>query len=345
LQAALNYDHSRELATGLPFYRIQEHTMFNRTLGRSGTAVSALGLGCWAIGGPWKMGESPAGWGQVDDDESIRAIHCALDLGITFFDTAANYGCGHSEQILGLALAGRRSQVVIATKFGYLVDEEHKVVRPSDDVVGSIRQDCDASLRRLKTDYIDLYQFHVGAYDPKRAAPVRDALESLVADGKIRCYGWSTDNPEGARVFAEGKHCVAIQHDLHILRDAPEMLAICDELDLASVNRSPLARGLLTGKYSSKAEFPGNDNRSKQGFRTDWLPMVERIGKLRHVLTRDGRTLGQGALGWIWAHSPRTIPIPGFKTVAQVKENAQAIEFGPLTGEQMTEIEQLLGNR
>jgi aryl-alcohol dehydrogenase-like predicted oxidoreductase len=103
--------------------------MFKRRLGKSEIEVSALGLGCWAIGGPWTLDGLPAGWGKVDDGESIRAIHCALDLSVNFFDTAANYGCGHSERILGRAVAGRRDKVIIATKFGYLVDEENKNVK------------------------------------------------------------------------------------------------------------------------------------------------------------------------------------------------------------------------
>src|SRR5512132_1267991 len=114
--------------------------MLKRRLGRSNLEVSAMGLGCWAIGGPWDWLEadgstSPVGWGQVDDVESIRAIHYALDAGINFFDTAANYGCGHSEQILSQALADRRDQVVIATKFGYIVDEEKRIVAETENVV------------------------------------------------------------------------------------------------------------------------------------------------------------------------------------------------------------------
>jgi aryl-alcohol dehydrogenase-like predicted oxidoreductase len=130
--------------------------MFTRTLGRSNIEVSALGLGCWAIGGPWSWSDGRAmGWGQVDDAESARAIHKALDLGVSFFDTAANYGAGHSERILGQALAGRRDRVVIATKFGHVVDEETRVVHDDDVLLENIRQDCENSLRRLGTDYID----------------------------------------------------------------------------------------------------------------------------------------------------------------------------------------------
>src|SRR5687768_10298198 len=173
-------------------------TMFTRRLGRSNLEVSALGLGCWAIGGPWDWLEADGstaavGWGRVDDAESIRAVHQALEAGINFFDTAANYGCGHSERILSRAIAGRREQVILATKFGYVVDEEKKVVTETDEVLPRIRQECEDSLRRLQTDYIDLYQFHVNEYPVEKAAAVRDLLETLVDEGKIRWYGWSTD--------------------------------------------------------------------------------------------------------------------------------------------------------
>jgi len=209
--------------------------MLTRSLGRSGIEVSALGLGCWAIGGPWTFVNHPAGWRKVDDNESIRAIRVALDLGINFFDTAPNYGCGHSEHILSRALADQRHQVVIATKFGYNVDENKRLVLPHEDILAHLGQECEASLRRLNTDYIDLYQFHVGDYNPAQAGEVRDALENLVRQGKIRWYGWSTDNIEGARVFAQGEHCAVIQFDLNVAQDAPDLLVACKEFNLASV--------------------------------------------------------------------------------------------------------------
>ena len=321
-----------------------------RPLGSSGIQVSAMGMGCWAIGGPWLMRGNQAGWGDVDDDESIHAIHRALELGVTFFDTAANYGSGHSERVLGRALAGRRDQVVIATKFGYLVDEETRRVEfydddlNSDQVVSRLRQDCEASLRRLGIDCIDLYQFHINDYSPAKAVAVRDALEELVADGRIRFYGWSTDHAEGARVFAKGKHCVAIQHDLNVIKDAPEVLAVCEEFGLASINRSPLVRGAITGKYTADSKFQSNDLRHRDYFRQQWLgPTLEKLDALREILTSGGRTLAQGALAWIWARSPMTIPIPGIRNVAQATENAEAMRFGPLSDDQMKEIERLLG--
>ena len=153
-----------------------------RDLGRSGIEVSAVGMGCWAIGGPFWDGETPLGWGEVDDQESIRAVHAALDRGVDFFDTANVYGAGHSERVLGQAVAGRRPQVVIATKFSSVFDETTRQVTGSDATPGGIRAACEDSLRRLNTDYIDLYQFHDNGYPAEKAAPVRETLEQLVLE-------------------------------------------------------------------------------------------------------------------------------------------------------------------
>lgn len=322
-----------------------------RTLGRSGIEVSALGLGCWAIGGPFWAGETPLGWGEVDDNESIRAIHAALDLGINFFDTANVYGAGHSERVLGRALAGRRSQVIIATKFNAVFDEQTRQVIGADASPEGIRRACEDSLRRLNTDYIDLYQFHDNSYPADRAEPVRETLEELVKEGKIRFYGWSTDFPDRAEVFARGPHCTAIQFQLNVLDDNPAVIAICEKYNLAAINRGPLAMGLLTGKYTSQTRVSADDVRGERSpewmryFRDgrpspEWLAKVEAV---REILTSGGRTLAQGALAWLWARSPQNIPIPGFRTVAQVQENAAAMQFGPLTPEQMREIDAILG--
>jgi aryl-alcohol dehydrogenase-like predicted oxidoreductase len=318
--------------------------MFTRTLGKSGIAVSAMGLGCWAIGGVWSSKEGcPAGWGRVDDKESIRAIHEGIDSGVTLFDTADSYGCGHSERILRQALVGQRDRVVIATKFGYVFSEQCRQVTGSDASPRYVRRACEASLRRLNTDYIDLYQFHIHDYDIERAAEVLDVLEELVTEGKIRWYGWSTNDPVRARAFAQGPHCAAIQHHLNILEGNPAILSLCEEYNLASICRGPLSMGLLTGKFNAKSRLPPDDVRS------DWnlcdgeeARLIEQLDKIRPVLTSDGRTLSQASLGWIWARSERTIPIPGFKTVAQVEENTRASRFGPLSKGQMEQIERLL---
>jgi aryl-alcohol dehydrogenase-like predicted oxidoreductase len=325
-------------------------TTMTRSLGRSGIQVSAMGLGCWAIGGPFWRGESAVGWGEVDDDESIRAIRRALELGINFFDTSDVYGTGHSERILGRALAGRRDQAVIATKFGNTFDEDTRQITGANASPAYIRQACEASLRRLNTDTIDLYQFHLGVYDPEQAVVVRETLEELAIAGKIRKYGWSTDSPDHARIFARGRNCTAVQHQMNVLEDADSMVALCEELNLASINRGPLAMGLLTGKYQANSRLASNDVRGDRS--PDWMKYfregrpnpiwIEKVQAIREILTSGGRTLAQGALAWLWARSEQTIPIPGFRTVAQVEENSAAMEFGPLDADQMREIDDLL---
>ena len=176
--------------------------MLIRILGRSGIEVSGLGLGCWAIGGPFWRGNQPVGWGEVDDNQSREALERALELGVTFFDTSDVYGCGHSERILGQMLSDRRKQVVIATKFGNIFDEQTRRVTASSAEPAYIRRACEASLRRLRTDYIDLYQLHIGNYDLARVDEVIETLERLVDEGRIRWYGWSTDDPERAAAYA-----------------------------------------------------------------------------------------------------------------------------------------------
>lgn len=302
-----------------------------------------MGLGCWAIGGPfWKNGQ-PVGWGEVNDDESIRAIHRALDLGITFFDTAGVYGCGHSERVLGKAIAGRRSRVVIATKFGQVFDEATRQVKGYDTSPEQIRRDCEASLGRLGTECIDLFQLHVKDVDADQAVIVCDTLEALVAEGKIRYYGWSTDSPDSARIFAEGAHCTAIQQQLNILDGNRETLTVCEQFNLASINRGPLGMGLLTGKFTAETQIPADDVRSRRpALQEDRANRLQKLEKIRGLLTQDGRTLAQGALGWLWARSENTFPIPGFKTIKQIEENAAAVSFGPLTQEQMNQIDMAL---
>lgn len=296
----------------------------------------------------------PDGWGEVDDAESIRAIRRAVELGVTFFDTADAYGTGHSERLLGQALGGHRNQVVIATKVGYTYDEDRRELTGADASPAYIKRACEASLRRLNTDYIDLYQLHVGDLSVAQALDVREVLEDLLDAGTIRAYGWSTDDIEGMKAFASGGRCAAVQHQLNVFdhlepdSGAAAMLHLCDELDLASINRSPLAMGLLTGKFTADSRLPADDVRAN----APWLrwfqdgrpapDLLDRLDAVREILASDGRNLTQGALAWIWARSDRAIPIPGFKNTAQAEGNARALEFGPLRPEQVAEIDHLL---
>ena len=326
--------------------------MMKRTVGRIGTETSAVGMGCWAIGGEWTFGgiEGQAGWGKTDDQESIQAVQAAFEHGIRLFDTAANYGAGRSEELLGKALGANRKDCVISTKFGYKVDEATKNVSPygddaaTSDVLSHLEADCEASLRRLNTDYIDVFFLHVNEYDPKLAGKLLERLEKLVSQGKIRSYGWSTDFLESARVFSEGQHCSSIQFNFNVIHDNRDLVTLCDHVDISGFNRGPLAMGFLTGKYTTDSTFAATDVRN-----ADWVqdgfkkPVLDNLDALRDIFTSNGRTLTQGALAWIWARSEKMLPIPGIRTVAQATENAKAMEFGPLTPEQVREIDQILG--
>lgn len=323
--------------------------MLTRRIGKSEIEVSAVGMGCWAIGGPWTWAQPgrdayPAGWGQIDDNESLRAVHSALDAGVNFFDTAANYGAGHSESVLGWALKGRRDGVVIATKFGHIINETEKTVYGDDSrILSNVRKDVDNSLRRLQTDYIDIYQLHAGDYDPEPAFELRGVLEDFVRDGKIRWYGWSTDLVDRARVFAEGEKCASIQFQLNAIIDNPEMRQLCAEFDLAGINKDPLNKGILTGKFTTASTFSPDDIRSQADFKEERIARRLRLVQaLKDVLTSGGRSMAQGALAYIWALDERMIPIPGFKTVEQVRDNAGAMAYGPLTQDEVRQVQAIV---
>ena len=319
----------------------------NRTMGRSGIEVSALGLGCWAIGGPYAGGGSEYGWGEMDDAESVRAVHHAIEAGVSFFDTASSYGAGHSEAVLGTAFRGRRDRVVVASKWGLTFDEQTREAGGADGSVAYLRQCLGGSLRRLDTDYVDIYQLHLNDHPVDQALDLIPTLEELVAEGKIRAYGWSTDHPERAKAFAEaGEHVTSAQFDMSVLRDAPGMVEVCEDVNLGAIIRGPLAMGLLSGKYHDGRSVGARDVRAggyewMTYFRDgrgapQWLAAID---ELRDILTGNGRTLIQGALGWIWARSAATVPIPGFKNRLQVQELIAALEHGPLGAEEFAAVE------
>ncbi len=323
--------------------------MFTRRFGNSNIEVSALGMGCYAIGGPFQVENGKHwGWSQVDDEESIRAIHAGLDMGVNLLDTAMAYGAGHSEVVIGKAIKGRRDKVILATKFGKVIEEENKRVLGSSIDPEDIRRTCEDSLRRFDTDYIDLFQWHESSGNVEDVPQLLEVLDGLVEAGKIRWYGWSTDDPERFRHMAESPHCMAVQHRIHVFEPPDRwkrMLALCDDFDLASIVRGPLMMGILTGKFNAETTFPEDDVRHSLGFdfkEGRLAELLKQVEGIRDVLTSDGRSMVQGALAWIWACSDRTIPIPGFKTVTQVKENAGAMEFGPLSEEQMRQIAETL---
>ncbi len=325
-----------------------------RKLGHSGIEVSAMGMGCWAIGGPITLQTLPLGWGKVDDEESLRALNKGIEMGINFIDTADVYGAGHSEKLISQVIKGRRDKIVIASKFGMGYNSQTREAVFGIKVTPEYtRKALESSLARLKTDYIDLYQLHIADLNLEAAGLVRDTLEDLVQEGKIRGYGWSTDDEERAEFFADGENCIAVQHELNVFVGNKKILKLCKERKLASINRGPLAMGVLTGKYNDQSIVSEDDCRSivhllgdeYYMFFEEGKPKAKLLKELEHIgeiLRSDGRTLAQGALAWIWGKSKRTIPIPGFKTVKQVEENAGALQFGPLNEFQMGEIKSIL---
>ena len=177
---------------------------------------------------------------------------------------------------------------------------------------------------------------------PDKAPQVVDVLEELVKEGKIRYYGWSTDLPDRARIFTKGEHYTAVQFALNISHDNEEMRKLCTDFDLGGINKSPLNKGILTGKFNADSTFPDNDIRHGLNFK-EGIPAerLKQLDALREVLTARGHTLAQASLAYIWALDERMVPIPGFKTVQQVEENAGALELGPLSEEQMQLINEI----
>jgi aryl-alcohol dehydrogenase-like predicted oxidoreductase len=303
-------------------------------------------MGCWGIGGPFWDRNGWMGYGDVEDAESIRAIHRALDLGVTFFDTADVYGCGHSERILGQGLAGRQD-VIVSDKFGFVFDEGERKVLGTDASPAAIRQACEDALGRLQRDVIDIFTFQLWDHPLGQMDEVIATLDDLVDQGKIRTYAWLADDLERVRYMAGTRHCFAAVQILTVLESNPAVIAFCEEKNLAILVRRPLGMGLLTGKFTTESQFAENDMRRRFGwdFRAGkQARMNQKLAALREVLTRDGRTLGQGALGWIWARSKLAVPCPGFKTVAQAEENIGAAAIGPLSAGQLREIDAILGS-
>jgi aryl-alcohol dehydrogenase-like predicted oxidoreductase len=324
--------------------------MQTRPLGRTGIEVSPLGLGTWALGGPFWAGDTPLGWGETDDAESLRVLDAALDAGITLFDTADAYGTGHAERLLARAVAGRRDRVVIATKWGNTIAEEQRQLTGVDASPAYVRTALDASLRRLDTDWIDLYLLHLSDLPVAEAQDLIAVLEDLVDEGKIRSYGWSSDDAGRVASWAGQRGCAGTEFELNVLNDASDLVALCEAHALLGLCRGPLAMGLLGGRYRADTQVADGDVRGRRA--PEWMrwfhdgrptpEAIARISALREVLTSDGRTLAQGALAWIWARSPALVPIPGARTVDQLIDNAGALQKGPLTPAQMGDVERLL---
>jgi aryl-alcohol dehydrogenase-like predicted oxidoreductase len=307
--------------------------MTKRKLGRQGLEVSALGLGC--------MGMSQS-YGVPDDHESIVAIHRAIELGVTFFDTAEVYGPYTNERLLGGALKGRRDNVVIATKFGFRI-EKGKLVGP-DSRPKRVREAAEASLRRLGTDHIDLFYQH--RVDP--AVPIEDvvgAMAELVREGKVRFLGLSEAGEHTIRRAHAVYPISALQsEDSFWERNLePRIIPLLRELGIGLVPYCPLGRGFLTGTAKRAEEYPEGDFRQGdprfQGENFD--ANMRAVALVRELAAQKGATPGQVALAWLLHRGDDIVPIPGTKRRSYIEENLGALEV-KLTAEDMTQLDVLL---
>ncbi|MCC9620657.1 aldo/keto reductase [Thalassospira sp. MA62] len=313
--------------------------------------IPRVGMGCWAIGGAFWFEDIHVGYSGANNLESIRTIHASFDAGIRLFDTSAVYGAGQSETLLGEALE-HQPEAIIVTKLGHSFDFATGMMTGPRYDRQYVNDSVEQSLRRLRRDCLDVVLLHLGDLSPQKAQQVFDTLDDLVSFGKIRSYGWSTDTPESFNSASDRQHFSTVEYAMNVFADAPEMLHAATPKNILQLIRSPLAMGVLTGKYSDGLLVPKNDIRSAPA---DWqayfsnrqarTELVSRLSTIRELLTTGGRTLAQGAICWLLAKGQSVTPIPGAKNVEQAIENAAAMSFGPLPENIMQEIELILGRR
>jgi aryl-alcohol dehydrogenase-like predicted oxidoreductase len=307
--------------------------MEQRTLGSPGLTVSAIGLGC--------MGMSEF-YGPGDEDESIATIRRALELDVNFFDTSDMYGNGANEQLVGRAIADRRDDTVIATKFGIVRgdDPRQRTINGSPEYV---KQACEASLRRLRTDHIDLYYQH--RVDPQ--TPIEDtvgALAELVREGKVRHIGLSEAAPETIRRAHAVHPITAVQSELSLWEQTQlaEVVPTCRDLGIGFVAYSPLGRGFLTGRFKSPDDFADGDFRDMDprmhgdNFERN-LAIVRRV---QEIAAANGITPAQLAIAWVLHLGDDIVPIPGTRRRERLEENVGAVEVR-LTADELATLDEL----
>jgi len=290
-----------------------------RTLGPNGPKITTIGFGAWAIGGPWIYG-----WGSVDDNESVRAIHRALDTGVNWIDTAAAYGLGHSEEVVARALSGIAARPLVATKCGLIPDGKGGV--GNSLAPPSIRRECEASLKRLRVECIDLYQIHWA--DP--GTPLEDAWGAMAAlreEGKVRFIGVCNFDAPMLRRCMNVAPVQSLQPPYSLLERGVEgeTLDYCLQQGIGVVAYSPMQSGLLTGKFDRLRLAPDDWRLQNPLYREPKLSIaLNLVDRLRPIAEAHGKSVGQVAVAWVLRHPAVTSAIVGARTGAQAGENAGA---------------------
>ncbi|WP_273852621.1 aldo/keto reductase [Guptibacillus spartinae] len=308
-----------------------------RQLGKTDLMVSEVSFGTWAIGGAW---------GKTNDAQALESLQYAIDAGVNFFDTADVYGDGHSEKLLAKATKGQEDKIHIATKFCRAGD----IHDPATYSEESVRSYCEASLKRLERDQIDLFQIHCPPMEIIKDGAVFQVLDKLKAEGKIRYYGVSVETVEEGLLCLEYPGVSTLQVIFNLFRQKPldELFPKAHEQGVGILTRVPLASGILTGKFKKNSTFEEDDhrhfNRNGGAFNVgetfggiEFEKGVELSNEIDWI-ARDRESMTTAALKWILEHKEVSCVIPGFKNVNQVKQNLKAVEVPDFTNEEMEKL-------
>lgn len=317
--------------------------MRTRKLGNSGLELTTVGLGTWAIGGAgWR-----ASWGRQDDTESIAAIHRAIELGVNWIDTAAVYGLGHSEEMVGEAIRGHRHEVLIATKCGQAWGEDRQIIRTLK--AESLRREVEGSLRRLGIDTIDLYQIHWPIPD-EELEEAWYTMAEFVKEGKARCIGVSNFSVEQMKRVLPIHPIASLQPPYSMLRREvePEILPFCGQNGIGVIAYSPMQAGLLTGKFNKEylTTLDAEDWRLKNPlFQEPLFSLnVEMVEAMKPIAERSGRSMAELAIAWVMRRPEMTAAIVGARRPSQIEGTAPASDW-VLSPEDAAAIDTLLQAR